>query len=106
MTDDLTLLSEREAKLQLLMSISKSQDALARILGSLADIAVCSEETALQLAKQAGQLTRYQQAMASMLACIELHRLYIGRPSAPWLNTEQGVLQGIYPENTGGRIAK
>lgn len=78
--------SEHEVKLQLLLSISRSQNALARILDSMADISAYSEETALQLAQNAERLVRYQQAMASMVSGIELYRQYTGTPSPPWLN--------------------
>ncbi|GIP55069.1 MULTISPECIES: hypothetical protein [Paenibacillus] len=84
-----SLLSEREAKLQLIISISRSQNALARILDSMADVSACSEETARSFIQQADRMTRFQQAMASMLANIELHRQYTGIPTAPWLNADK-----------------
>lgn len=84
-------LSERDAKLQLIMSISRSQNALARILDSMADVSACSEETAHAFIQQADRITQFQQAMASMLANIELRRQYTGIPTAPWLNPDKGV---------------
>ncbi|WP_223069500.1 hypothetical protein [Paenibacillus caui] len=81
-------LSEREAKLQLILSISRSQNALARILDSMADVSAYSEETARALAHHVNRMSGYQQAMASMLTNIVLHRQYTGIPSPPWLNTD------------------
>lgn len=93
-------LTEHEAKLQLLLSISRSQNALARILDSLADVSAYSEETALLLAGNAERLVRYQQAMASLLSGIELNRQYTGIPSSPWLNTaEVSPLEQVYKED-------
>jgi hypothetical protein len=78
--------TEQEAKLQLMISLSRSQNALARILDSMADVSSYSEETALILAHNVQRMTRYQQAMASLLTGIELHRQYKGVPTPPWLN--------------------
>lgn len=83
-----SLRDERDAKLQMVLSISRSQNALARILESIADVSSYSEETALSLAHHVECMTRYQQAMASMLMNIPLNRQYSGIPSAPWLNPE------------------
>ncbi|WP_138496613.1 hypothetical protein [Paenibacillus pinistramenti] len=79
-------LTEREAKLELILSISRSQNAIARILDSMADVSYYSEDTARSLAEQARQMARYQQAMASMLTGITLHPQYTGIPAAPWIN--------------------
>lgn len=86
-----TLRDERDAKLQVILSISRSQNALARILESIADVSGYSEETALTLANHMDGITRYQQAMASMLMNITLNRLNTGLPSTPWLNPDKGV---------------
>lgn len=86
-----SLRNERDAKLQVIISISRSQNALARILDSIADVSGYSEETALALAHHVDRMTRYQQAMASMLMNIKLNRLNTGTPSAPWLNPEKDV---------------
>lgn len=86
-----SLRDERDAKLQVILSISRSQNALARILESIADVSGYSEEAALALAHHADRMTRYQQAMASMLTNIALNRLNTGIPSAPWLNPDKDV---------------
>lgn len=85
------LQNERDVKLEVIRSISRSQHALARILESIAEISSYSEDTALTLANQMDRITRYQQVMASMLLNVELPPLNSGIPSAPWLNRNQGV---------------
>lgn len=86
-----SLRNERDAKLEVILSISRSQNALARILESIADVSSYSEETALTLANHMDRITRYQQAMASMLMNITLNPLNTGVPSAPWINPDKGV---------------
>ncbi len=79
-------ITEHEAKLELLLSISRSQNAIARILDSMADVTAYSEETAQLLARHADRMVHYQQAMATMLTGITLYRQYVGIPSSPWIN--------------------
>lgn len=86
-----SLQNERDAKIQVILSISRSQNALARILESIADVSGYSEETALTLANHMDRITRYQQAMASMLMNLTLNPLNTGIPSAPWLNPDKRV---------------
>ncbi|ANS75589.1 hypothetical protein AWM70_14095 [Paenibacillus yonginensis] len=93
--------TEQEAKLQLIMSISRSQNAVARILDSLADISSYSEETAGLLAHEVHRMTRYQQAMASLLTGLQMHRQYTGVPAKPWINagSATSIEQGIKEED-------
>lgn len=77
---------EQEIKLELISSIAQSQQALARILSSIADISVHSEVSARSLQENIRLLTQYQGAMCEMLTGISLHRRIDGIPSSPWLN--------------------
>ncbi|MGG6311752.1 hypothetical protein [Paenibacillus macerans] len=74
-----------EAKLRLIDSISQSQQAMARILGSLADVTELSGETARQLAGNIEKLTKYQEAMARTVCGLTFHRIHYGTPSSPWI---------------------
>lgn len=76
----------QEAKLTMITSIAHSQEALARILGSVADVSVHSENTARKLAENIRLLTQIQSAMCEMLLGISLHRIQYGTPTSPWLN--------------------
>lgn len=74
-----------EAKLRLIESISHSQEAMARILGSLADVTEISGDAARRLAGNIDQLTKYQEAMARTVCGLVLHRVNYGTPSSPWI---------------------
>lgn len=80
------LREEREAKLEIITSIAHSQEALARILDSVADVSVHSQVVAKQLSENIRLLTQYQSVMCEMLLSISLHRITYGNPSSPWLN--------------------
>lgn len=74
-----------EAKLRLIDSLAQSQLAMARILGSLADVTELSGETARHLVHNIEVLTKYQEAMARSVCGIPLHRIYYGTPTLPWI---------------------
>ncbi|WP_018752258.1 hypothetical protein [Paenibacillus sanguinis] len=74
-----------EAKLRLIDSISRSQVAMARILGSMAEVAEGSPETARHLAANIEILTKHQEAMARTVCGLTLHRINYGTPSSPWI---------------------
>ncbi|RUT29152.1 hypothetical protein EJP77_15670 [Paenibacillus zeisoli] len=78
--------SEHEVKLQLVQSLVKSQEALARILDSIADVTEQSEAVSKQLYENIRVLTNYQSAMAQMLTGVRLNRQYYGTPTTPWIN--------------------
>lgn len=75
-----------EAKLRLIDSISQSQQAMARILGSLADVTELSGDTARHLAQNVEKLTKYQEAMARTVCGLSFHCVYYGAPSLPWIS--------------------
>ncbi|GAB6929279.1 hypothetical protein JCM10914A_32620 [Paenibacillus sp. JCM 10914] len=76
---------EHVARVAMVSSIARSQEALAGILHNIADISAHSDVTAKQLAENIRLLTDYQSVMTEMLAGIPLHRTKCGVPAAPWL---------------------
>ncbi|BFH60955.1 hypothetical protein [Paenibacillus azoreducens] len=83
------LLKEQETKLALIASIAQSQQALARILGSIADISSHSELSARNLKENIRLLTQYQATMCEMLQGITLCHPRSGIPAPPWLNVSR-----------------
>lgn len=81
-----TLQAGEEAKLRLIDSISLSQQAMARILGSLADVTELSGDTARHLAQNVEKLMKYQEAMARTVCGLSFHHVYYGTPSLPWIS--------------------
>ncbi|WP_426252682.1 hypothetical protein [Paenibacillus pabuli] len=76
---------EQEAKLALIESIAHSQQALARILDSVASVSAHSEVSARSLAENIRLLSRYQEEMSRMVTGIRLARIQHGEPGTPWL---------------------
>ncbi|MFE6077790.1 hypothetical protein ACFVQB_25310 [Paenibacillus sp. NPDC057886] len=76
---------EQEAKLSLIESIAHSQQALARILDSVASVSAHSEVSARSLAENIRLLSRYQEEMSRMVTGIQLARIQHGEPGLPWL---------------------
>ncbi|WP_106768586.1 hypothetical protein [Paenibacillus faecalis] len=79
---------EQEAKVALISSIAKSQEALAGILGNIAEITAHPDITARTLAENIRLLNAYQSIMAEMLTGIRINRSKKGKPSSPWLKNE------------------
>lgn len=79
---------ERAVKLELVASIARSQHALARILESVADVAVSSEPLAQSLRSNIEQLCELQQMLAESVTGIKLGKAKArsGRPAGPWIN--------------------
>ena len=82
----LSLQAEEDAKLRFIDSIGQSQMAMARILGSLADVTELSGDTARHLVHNIEKLTKYQEAMARTVCGLSFHRVYYGTPSSPWIS--------------------
>ncbi|OZB91038.1 hypothetical protein [Paenibacillus sp. XY044] len=80
------LLREQETKLELIQSIALSQKALARILGSIADISSESDLSARALLENIRLLTQHQDTMCRMLTGISLCQPRNGNSAPPWLN--------------------
>lgn len=85
---------ERAAKIAVISSIAKSQEALAGILENIAEITSHSEFTARKLAENIRLLNAYQSVMAEMLTGIPLNRSKLGIPQSPWLTPECTYLSG------------
>ncbi|HEY2492464.1 MAG TPA: hypothetical protein VGI33_06095 [Paenibacillus sp.] len=80
---------QQEAKISLVNSIALSQNALARILSSIADVSSHSEISARSLQDNIRLLTQYQSTMCRMMTGIQLHCHKDGVPTLPWLNLTQ-----------------
>ncbi|MHA0857014.1 hypothetical protein [Paenibacillus sp. CMAA1364] len=78
----------QEAKIAMMMSIAHSQESLARILASMADVPVQSEKVAAHLSENMVMMTKLQHAMCEMLSGISIHRKQYGTPTSPWLNAD------------------
>ncbi|MGG3283061.1 hypothetical protein [Paenibacillus solani] len=79
---------EHEAKIAMVSSIARSQQALASILESIAEVTAHSETTARTLAENIRLLIDYQSVMAEMLTGIPFNRFKLGNPASPWINSE------------------
>lgn len=79
---------EREAKVAVISSIARSQEALAGILENIAEITAHSDVIARKLAENIRLLNGYQSVMAEMLTGIRLNRSKSGKPTSPWLKPE------------------
>lgn len=78
-----------EAKISLVNSIALSQNALARILSSIADVSSHSEISARSLQENIRLLTQYQRTMCRMMTGVQLRCYKEGVPTLPWLNLAQ-----------------
>lgn len=85
---------EREAKLALLEALAASQQAVARMLDSTAELHARShgppENINLVLARLAGLQLR----MCESLLDVKLRRVMQGRPAGPWLADERLAVGG------------
>ncbi|PYE48301.1 hypothetical protein HUB98_11315 [Paenibacillus barcinonensis] len=84
---------EQEVKLALIESIAHSQQALARILDSVASVSSHSEVSARSLAENIRLLSRYQEEMSRMVTGIRLSRIRYGAPGLPWLKDPACVIR-------------
>lgn len=80
-------LSVREARIAFLASLAKSQEALARILNSVAEVADCSPDTAKLLRDNVRSLTSMQETIAEAVTSLAWRRRIKrrGKPAKPWL---------------------
>ncbi|ANA81343.1 hypothetical protein PVOR_09340 [Paenibacillus vortex V453] len=76
---------EHTARVAMISSIARSQEALADILQNIAEVSAHSDVTARKLAENIRLLTGYQSVMTEMLTGIPLNRTQWGSPSSPWL---------------------
>ncbi|MGM0882634.1 MAG: hypothetical protein ACQEXQ_16525 [Bacillota bacterium] len=83
-------LSVREAQIAFIASLAKSQEALARILDSVADVADCSPDTAKLLRDNVRSLTSMQETIAEAVTSLAWRRRSKrrGKPAKPWLQPQ------------------
>ncbi|MCQ6559695.1 hypothetical protein [Paenibacillus mendelii] len=86
-------MKEWEVRIELIRSIARSQQAMARILDSVADITEHSPVMAKSIRENMRSLTAMQQSMAETVGCVRLRRPQQGIPAKPWLRT------GAFPPN-------
>lgn len=89
------VVQEWEARIALIRSIAHSQEAMARILGSIADVAEHSPHLAKSIRDNIQSLNALQLSMAETVTGVRLKRTRLGRPAQPLLR------QGVYaPEGS------
>ncbi|RXZ81205.1 hypothetical protein EBB07_16065 [Paenibacillaceae bacterium] len=76
---------EREVKLELIASIARGQNALARVLESVADLSEQSPALTKSIREQVRLLTGIQLTMAEMLTGTRLRNYRLGKPGKVWL---------------------
>ncbi|WP_054956229.1 hypothetical protein [Paenibacillus dakarensis] len=84
---------ERAAKIAMISSIAKSQEALAHILTSIAHISAHSDITARSLFENIRLLSEYQLVMTEMLTGIQVCRSRLGKPAPPWVTSECSICE-------------
>jgi transposase-like protein len=79
------LQKEWEAKLELIASIARSQAALARILGSVADVSAHVGVSPETLQDHVRALTSMQRAILKAVTGVSWRPPVKGKPASPWL---------------------
>ncbi|BBH18690.1 hypothetical protein Back11_00350 [Paenibacillus baekrokdamisoli] len=80
---------EWEARIELIRSIARSQQAVARILDSVADVSEHSPEMAKSIRDNIASLTAMQLTMAETVAEMRIKmRRRKGDPAKPWLKSD------------------
>lgn len=97
---------EQAALYALISSIARSQEALASIFESIADVTAHSEVTAKSLAENVRLLTSYQSVMCEMLTGIPLHRTKKGSPASPWLGEALRLSKNDVAKDRGKEVGK
>lgn len=78
--------AEWEAKLAMLKAIARSQEAMARMLESAADVGATGAPSASVLREHVRVLTGLQAEMARSVTGVSWTRPKQGRPARPWLH--------------------
>ena len=98
------LQKEWEARIELIRSIAKSQQAVARILESIADVSGHSPEMAKALRDNVASLTAMQLSMAETIAGMQMKSAKKrGSPVKPWLKNRASKAAGSKREAAGKR---
>lgn len=87
---------EWEARIELIRSIAKSQEAMARILASIADLAEHAPNQAKQIRSNIETLSAMQLTMAEMATGVRIRRTQQGHPATPFIR------RGIYSPSKQG----
>ncbi|CAM4080460.1 hypothetical protein L1N85_08985 [Paenibacillus alkaliterrae] len=90
-----TDMMEREARAAILFSLAKSQQALARILDSMADVVDSSPESAKLLRDNVRSLTDLQETIAETVTGLAWRRRVKrrGTPAEPWLQASVALIR-------------
>ncbi|CAI6043077.1 hypothetical protein [Cohnella sp. JJ-181] len=83
--------AEWEAKLSMLKAIARSQEAMARMLESAADVSAAGDPSAAVLREHVRVLTGLQAAMARSVAGVSWAQPKQGVPAGPWLKKAAAV---------------
>lgn len=81
----MTKQQEEQVKLHILISLARSQRALARILESTANTAAGYPHAAEKLMEHAGSISEYQRMLASRIAGIKHRTLRRSKPGKLWI---------------------
>jgi hypothetical protein len=81
-------ITEREAKIELVTAVARSQMAIARMLESMADLSGLSPFEARAIAENIRLLTNLQQSLTESVAGTRLCERRTGLPGRPWLAAE------------------
>ncbi|CAM4332547.1 hypothetical protein [Paenibacillus tarimensis] len=81
---------EHEVKLELIASVAKSQQAMAVILQSIADLTDVSPQLARSIGENIRLLTGLQERMADSITGSFPGRRRKGKPAPPWISLPGG----------------
>ncbi|WP_144023697.1 hypothetical protein MHI37_21730 [Paenibacillus sp. FSL H8-0548] len=101
------MLTEKEARVSFLAALARSQQALARMLESVADIVDCSPEGAKLLLDNVRSLTDMKEEIAESVTILQWRRRVkrVGVPAKPWLQPAL-PLSAIKRSGGGGEAGK
>jgi hypothetical protein len=84
----------REAlELHILTSLARSQRALARIIGAVADQVEGSDQISQHFTENIKLLSLYQRELTMKICRLQPRKQYFGKPGTPWINTDKA---GVY----------
>ncbi|WP_138755438.1 hypothetical protein [Paenibacillus sinopodophylli] len=85
--------NELETRMAFLSALARSQNALARILESMAEAGECSPHTSKLLQDNVSTLTAMQESIAETVTGLAWRRRNVrkGRPVQPWLQPKLSI---------------
>lgn len=83
-------MSEREnmLKLDILQSLTISQQAIAKIIASIADVTAMSESSARHVASNIQAIAKYQRMLANKIGLAQVKQMRSGSNGKPWLHDD------------------